>query len=1430
VSQPNSNGTVTQTTYTPGGKAGGPAVKAPNNPSTTGFSYWDGISETDYYRQPPFITAPPNPQIAVGPDDVLTIVNRTIARYPNQNAQGAPTVTNPYNNPPTEAAWLDVWTGIPILSGDPIGSNSALCPSGTSNNNICVIDNASIRYDQMQGRFVVLYTVTDMLAHRSNFVLVVSKFAQFTKCSSAVTPPATCPTSSPLFTPPVIAPIVGGTQTGGFNTANWVAYIIPINVTYVGSTPPPGAAAGANLTTGPQNLGFGIAGVANSVATAGGTLTNFDTTQFCANGGPTLPLTNGVGGTTRTCTNYFPTAARMGLDNDNIILTAPVLDQMGSSQEGTLVGQNGNGGNGGPYVGTRVVSISKAFVYNGTALNLTTQPPACVTASGGVASANTCSAVNLSDNLRTGTLTEGGFPAGNPWRVTGVAPTAANLCSAVIQAIGTCAPTAAQLGLLNPIEPIFWEPDNLRGRALASFDSQVAPAGTPAAGVITPVDYLVGSYITNLIEAANSLELSMASQYFIQPIAYTCPGSSNGLASLAFCLTANLTAQSPDLPALGPVITNVFTLVGVGDPAPVGQGCGFAADCSAKGPMTTSTANTPVQSTQGKRLFVGDARPEQVIFREGLLYVARTVRITDWSHGTGGLITNPSSAPLDTSTVLYDLIKTCASGGPTAACGPYSPNGANIGNPAIALETQWFNGQNVPDPAGNITGFGFYSPMFESPANVVTTGPVSPIALFPWLEKLFVGMTTGGTQNVSATFAHSFPSLWDFRPGDDAFDTVEPYLDPYTGNVSNSIACPGSVNVSVLSISGSTATLSSSAGLAVGMFASNFTGAPAGTTPMITAIAGNVITLNFPPTNTTFPFTGTFSATAPNVTQTATTVTSGSPIITLASTTGLVIGGAVTGTTVDKTGTTFAAGSTSLLVPNTTQIAVGMTVTGRTSTVTTNTIAGDTRVNVPNTTQAAVGEAVTSTTTGVIAGGTTIQSIAQDPNNVNNVIVTMSAAAQSNRTGVTLTFDAANLIAANTVVSAPPNVANQVPINNATLFASGPGLVTPGVVGSPGVTIRFSSTAFVPANTTIINISGNTVTLSAPITIPGAAAGSTSNNVPLSFAVLSQACPLIPWSSRGGASTDPNDGSLWLYGQFAKNRISTIPGPGIWGTSVANYALSFPATDPYGNDNTYFTDVPPPASLSTCTGASCFFTWIQIAKNIGLTQTVLVPAVNGVCGTGGVTPILQPPAAGTTPVAGTSALVCPAFGPDATVTRSEMARWVVLSQMDEQQVSAFLAASGGDPTTDPSHLTTFGDAIGDPNRRYIEVMGRRGYTKGCATTTDPTGNYCPTLPVTRAQMAVFLIRAKMNNVFPTTLSGVVSTSGYGDNFGLFTPTTQYFTDVNASDATFGQFALYINKMRELRITNGKGAVSTFLPGDTLTRKEIATFVVRAFFL
>jgi len=127
-----------------------------------------------------------------------------------------------------------------------------------------------------------------------------------------------------------------------------------------------------------------------------------------------------------------------------------------------------------------------------------------------------------------------------------------------------------------------------------------------------------------------------------------------------------------------------------------------------------------------------------------------------------------------------------------------------------------------------------------------------------------------------------------------------------------------------------------------------------------------------------------------------------------------------------------------------------------------------------------------------------------------------------------------------------------------------------------------------------------------------------------------------------------------------------------------------------------------------------------------------------------------------------------------------------------------------------------------------------------------TLTYCPTQPVTRGEMAVFVIRAKMNNVFPTSLSGVPLQAPYGDNFTLFLAQNPqavpgafsagvYFADV----PTTNLFFIYIQKMRELRITNGTlpnadpnnpCAGPCYSPNLSITRQEVATFIVRAFFL
>jgi len=97
---------------------------------------------------------------------------------------------------------------------------------------------------------------------------------------------------------------------------------------------------------------------------------------------------------------------------------------------------------------------------------------------------------------------------------------------------------------------------------------------------------------------------------------------------------------------------------------------------------------------------------------------------------------------------------------------------------------------------------------------------------------------------------------------------------------------------------------------------------------------------------------------------------------------------------------------------------------------------------------------------------------------------------------------------------------------------------------------------------------------------------------------------------------------------------------------------------------------------------------------------------------------------------------------------------------------------------------------------YIEAIYNAGITVGCGN-----GDYCPAEDVTRDEMAAFIIRAL-----------------YGDNF-TYTQ-TPWFSDVPATDYFFP----YIQKMKDMNITTASGA---YLPGDSVTRDEMAAFLVRA---
>ncbi len=103
---------------------------------------------------------------------------------------------------------------------------------------------------------------------------------------------------------------------------------------------------------------------------------------------------------------------------------------------------------------------------------------------------------------------------------------------------------------------------------------------------------------------------------------------------------------------------------------------------------------------------------------------------------------------------------------------------------------------------------------------------------------------------------------------------------------------------------------------------------------------------------------------------------------------------------------------------------------------------------------------------------------------------------------------------------------------------------------------------------------------------------------------------------------------------------------------------------------------------------------------------------------------------------------------------------------------------------------------------WIEEFYTDGMTSGCAT--NPL-RYCPEAPVTRAQMAVFLVRAK-----------------YGPTFSP-PPAVGLFSDVPPSYWA----ARWIEQLARDGITSGCGA-NTYCPEDVVTRAQMAVFLVRTF--
>jgi hypothetical protein len=149
------------------------------------------------------------------------------------------------------------------------------------------------------------------------------------------------------------------------------------------------------------------------------------------------------------------------------------------------------------------------------------------------------------------------------------------------------------------------------------------------------------------------------------------------------------------------------------------------------------------------------------------------------------------------------------------------------------------------------------------------------------------------------------------------------------------------------------------------------------------------------------------------------------------------------------------------------------------------------------------------------------------------------------------------------------------------------------------------------------------------------------------------------------------------------------------------------------------------------------------------------------------------------------------YCPNTPVTREQMAPFLERA----------MKASNWTP---PAAIGLFTDVPpGAPFRNFIEALRNDGITAGCGPTT-----YCPEAPVTRAQMAAFLLRAHCGSAYLPNMPG-----------------SQTFSDVPLTHP----LVRYIQKLYTLGITGGcASGPLRYCPDQAVTRGEMAVFIERAY--
>ena len=118
------------------------------------------------------------------------------------------------------------------------------------------------------------------------------------------------------------------------------------------------------------------------------------------------------------------------------------------------------------------------------------------------------------------------------------------------------------------------------------------------------------------------------------------------------------------------------------------------------------------------------------------------------------------------------------------------------------------------------------------------------------------------------------------------------------------------------------------------------------------------------------------------------------------------------------------------------------------------------------------------------------------------------------------------------------------------------------------------------------------------------------------------------------------------------------------------------------------------------------------------------------------------------------------------------------------------------PACGPTAL--FADVVaGSPFCPWVEELARRGVVSGCGA-----GNYCPSAPVSREQMAVFVLRALEPTLTPPPCVP-----------------PNLFTDVPESSP----FCRWIEELANRNVVSGCGG-GNYCPTISVTREQMGVFI------